>query len=321
MFIAQQWLAGYGLPDLTNPLSHFQLFLDFFKRPFWYKADARWYLEILYAWQYLLTPAVIIFSLVGGWYLRKTKIAPLLLSSSIGLTIGAFLLRTLITFPNVSFHEQGNYPLRLLVGAIIILIPLGMYGVVKLVQEKITFIQEKLRLHTSTLYIIGSIKIGIVLTLSLYFSYPQYNGKVYFPGFNVTEYDKHVVEYIHNQNTEHDYVVLSTILTAVTALTEYPFEHYIDTPLGSQFYYSIPAGGPLYILYEEMLYQGQKRETIDKVFELTDTLRVYFVVPWYWKNSDIIAEGAKKTATSWQSIDGKMWVFEYLKDDSSLQAP
>jgi hypothetical protein len=62
-----------------------------------------------------------------------------------------------------------------------------------------------------------------------------------------------------------------------------------------------------------MLYQGQKRTTIDKVFELTKTNKVYFVVSWYWKNSDKIVEGAKKTADSWQSIDNKMWVFEYGK--------
>ncbi len=316
MFTIQQWLGGYGVPTLTNPLSHIGLLKEYFVRPFWYKAHAAWYMEILYTWQYAVTPVVILFSLLGAWYLRKTKIAWLLLSSSIGFCAGAFLLRTLVTFPNVSFHEQGNYPLRLLIAAIVVIIPLGMYGIYKFSEQKSVWIQDKLKLKTNTLYILGSIKIGVLLMLSLYFAYPQYNSKVYFPGFNVTEYDKKVVETIHNKNTYNHYVVLSTILTAVTSLTEYPFANYIDTTQGPQFYYSIPAGGPLYILYEEMLYQGQKRKTIDKVFDLTHVNTVYFVVPWYWKNSDKIVEGAKKTADVWQSIDNKMWIFEYLKKDN-----
>ncbi len=320
MFGVQQWLNGHGAPSLRNPFTHVALFKEYVIRPFWYKADAAWYLEILYIWQYAITPIVIFFGLVGARYLRKTKITWILLSSSTGLLIGAFLLRTLFTFPDVSFHEQGNYPLRLLVGAIITLIPLSMYGVYKFSEKKLLWIQNKLSIKPHTLYILGSIKIGILLMFSLYFAYPQYNGKVYFPGFNVTEYDKKVVQTIHNQNPENNYVVLSTILTAVTSLTEYPFARYIDTEKGPQFYYSIPAGGPLYILYEEMLYQGQKRETIDKVFDLTHVDKVYFVVSWYWKNSDKIVEGGKSTADKWQSIDDKMWIFEYTRNDNSPQA-
>ncbi|HRH23313.1 MAG TPA: hypothetical protein PK295_01635 [Candidatus Magasanikbacteria bacterium] len=314
MFVTQQWLGGYGIPELTNPFSHIQLFLDFFRRPFWYTAHAAWYFELLYAWQYVLTPVVLIFSACGYWFLRKTKLAPLLLSGSVGLVAGAFLLRTLITFPNVSFHEQSNYPLRLLIGSIVLLIPLGMYGIYKISKEKLQMVQEKLPIKPAVIYIIGSIKIGVLLMLSLYFSYPQYNSKVYFPGFNVTKYDQQVVDWIDSENSDTNYAVLSSILTAVTALTEHPFAYYFDTSLGPQFYYSIPSGGPLQLAYESMLYEGQKKETIDTVFELTKAEKIYFVVPWYWKNHEAIIDGAKKTANSWHSIEDKMWIFEYRKN-------
>ncbi len=313
MFATQQWLAGYSIPKLTNPFSHIQLFLDFFRRPFWYRADATWYFELLYAWQYAITPVILIFSGFGYWFLKKTKLAPILVSGSIGLVLGAFLLRTLITFPNVSFHEQANYPLRLLIASIVVLIPLAMYGIYKITKEKTQLVTSKLNITQRTLYIIGSIKIGILLMLSLYFSYPQYNNKVYFPGFNVTVYDQQVVEWIDSENLDTNYVVLSSILTAVTALTEHPFAHYFDTSVGPQFYYAIPSGGPLQLAYESMLYEGQKRETVDTVFELTQADKVYFVVPWYWKNKEAIIDGAKKTANSWHVIEDKMWIFEYQK--------
>jgi hypothetical protein len=316
MFSLQQWMGGYGLPTLVNPFSNIDLFLEFFKRPFWYKTSAIWYLEIIYIWQYLLAGVVILLALFGVWFQRKSRIAWLLLSSSIGLGIGAFLLRTLITFPNVASSEQGNYPLRLLVGAVAILIPSAMYGAYILGKEKMEFVRKKIKLNLNTYQLIGSIKIGILLMLSLYFAYPQVNQKVYFPGFNVTEYDKAAVEWIHEQNESYDYVVLSSILTAVTALTEHPFASYIDTTLGPQFYYSIPSGGPLYLAYEEMVYQGQKRETIDKIFELTNVRKVYFVIPWYWSNVSGIIDGAKKSADSWHSIDDKMMIFEYTRSDN-----
>ncbi len=313
MFATQQWLAGYGIPKLTNPFSHIQLFLDFFRRPFWYRADARWYFELLYAWQYAITPVILIFSGFGYWFLKNTKLAPILVSGSIGLVLSAFLLRTLITFPNVSFHEQANYPLRLLTASIVVLIPLAMYGIYKITKEKTQLVTSKLNIKSENLHIIGSIKIGVLLMLSLYFSYPQYNNKVYFPGFNVTEYDQKVVEWIDSENSDTNYVVLSSILTAVTALTEHPFAHYFDTSAGPQFYYAIPSGGPLQLAYEHMLYEGQKRETVDTVFELTQADKVYFVVPWYWKNYETIIDGAKKTANSWHVIEDKMWIFEYQK--------
>ncbi len=316
MFMMQQWFNGHGLPTLVNPFSNSALFLDFFKRPFWYKADAVWYFEIIYAWQYMITPILLICAGIGFWLQKKTTIAWVSLISSVGLCIGAFLLRTLITFPNVASSEQGNYPLRLLIGSVATLLPLVLYGIYHTGKAKTYFIQTKLRIPTTIYYAAGSLIIGALLMLSLYFSYPQYNEKVFFPGLNVSEYDQKVVRWIHEQNETYDYVVLSTILTAVAALTEHPFASYIDTVYGPQFYYSIPSGGPLYLAYEEMVYQGQKRETIDRIFELTNVNTIYLVVPWYWARIDEIVEGAKKSADSWHSIDHKMWIFKYLKHDN-----
>ncbi len=314
MFGVQQWRNGYGLPSLINPFSHIQLFLDFFRRPFWYSTTrVIWYVDLLYVWQYALTPIAIMCALAGYWLQRKKIYAPLLISASFGLVCGAFLLRTLITFPNVSFHEQSNYPLRLLIGSIMVLIPLALYGLYIFLKKITVFLQQTIHLQKTLLTLCIAILGGILLTLSFYLGYPQYNSKVHFPGFNVTEYDKKVVEWIDSKNPQTTYVVLSSILTAVTALTEHPFAQYVDTPMGPQFYYAIPSGGPLQRAYEKMLYEGQQRETIEEVFALAPVQTVYFVVPWYWKNHIDIIEGAKKSADSWHAIEDKMWIFEYSK--------
>ncbi len=314
MFSLQLLLSGYPVPQLVNPFTHLDAFIELFKRPFWYKAQSVWYLEILYFWQLCITPFTLILSLIGWIKLRKQNaVATLLIVSAIGLTFSSFLLRSWVVFPNVASHEQGNYPMRLLVGAMILLIPLAMYGGYSLAKTKLQILQNYLKINVHSVYILASVKIGVLLTLSLYFAYPQYNGKVFFPGYNVTDYDYKAVQWIHDQNITNDYVVLSTILTSVAALSEFSFASHFQTKDGELFYYSIPSGGPLYKFYEEMLYEGQKRKTINDVFTLTNAHKVYFVVSWYWKDSNKIVESAKKTADSWYSIDDRMWIFEYKR--------
>ena len=83
---------------------------------------------------------------------------------------------------------------------------------------------------------------------------------------------------------------------------------------GKIFYYSIPSGGPLFKLYERILYEGQKREYIDEVMRLTDAKKVYFVVNNYWSNFQKIVDEAKKTADGWEEIDGgKVMIFTYTR--------
>ena len=61
-----------------------------------------------------------------------------------------------------------------------------------------------------------------------------------------------------------------------------------------------------------MIYEGQKQQFMQEAMELTKTDIAYFVLPSYWHKAKSIAEGAKKTADSWQSIDNaNILIFTY----------
>ena len=155
--------------------------------------------------------------------------------------------------------------------------------------------------------------IPVILTLALYLSYPQRNVKARFPGYNVTASDFTAAEWIHAQNSEYNYVVLSDQLVSAAALTKYSFAKYFDTPQGQLFYYSIPTGGEMYKYYGKMIYEGQKREYMESAMQTVGVEKAYFVVNKYWANAEKIIAGAKQTADAVEVIDDNVWIFEYNK--------
>lgn len=299
---------GKSLPALTNPFTHFSIFLELFKRPYWYAQTGPLRFEILYFCERLIVPVVLLFAVWGFVQYKKSEksllswIFPL---TTLGLFIDAWLLRSWIIFPDVVAYEQGDYPMRLIYTSIIFLLPFAMYGLYLFLK----ILSRNIRWQNIFIFLLS-----IVLTVTLYLSYPQRNNKVRFPGYNVTQSDFKAVEWIHQQNSEYNYIVLSNQLISAAALTDYSFAKYFDTPMGQMFYYSIPTGGELYKYYGKMIYEGQKREYMNQAMNVVGVKKAYFVINSYWANSGKIIEQAKRTADSYEVFDeGKVWVFAYTK--------
>lgn len=330
MFTLNGLRIGGSLPTFGNPLTHIATFLDLFKRPYWYAQSSPLQFEILYLFERLLIPAVLLLALYGFIQYKKfikdkstlneqSLLHWLFPLTALGLFIDAWLLRSWIVFPDVVAYEQGDYPMRLIYTSIIFLLPFAMYGWSKLCHsersEKSFARKNRLNYYfQKSKPFIFFIIIPIILTLTLYLSYPQRNIKSRFPGYNITQSDFKTVEWIHHQNTEYNYIVLSNQLVSAAALTNYSFAKYFDTPHGQIFYYSIPTGGEMYKYYGKMVYEGQKREFMNQAMDIVGIKKAYFVINNYWANSNTIIEGAKKSADSYQVFDdGKVWVFEYKK--------
>ncbi len=301
---------GHPLPTLNNPFTKISLFFDLFERPYWYAKNSPVHFELLYTYERFLVPVFLVLCAYGFFQYRKKErsvwiwLFPL---TALGLFLDAWLLRSWIVFPDVVAYEQDDYPRRLIYTSILFLLPFAMYGFGALLDK----ILEGSKLKNKI--IMGSIMIclPLILTVSLYFSYPQKNAKVQFPGYNVTSADFEAVQWIHNQNTEYNYIVLANQLVSAAALTEYSFAKYFDTPQGQMFYYSIPTGGVLYSYYSKMIYEGQKIEYMHAAMRAAGVQKAYFVVNAYWANSDKIIKNAQKTADRMQVIDDKIWIFEY----------
>lgn len=308
LFTLQNLRIHASLPTLSNPLIHTGEFLTLFARPYWYAVSSPIRFELLYAWQRLIVPIAILGSIVGFFLLQKKKCEPLLWffpCMAIALFISAWFLVSWIHFPEVVAYEQGDYPLRLVKTSFLFLLPFGMYAL----KEWLGQIKKTLPKNTAVALIAACL-----LTLSLYLSYPQRNIKARFPGYNVTAANVHAVEWIHDRHDSYDYIVLSDQLVSAAALTKYSFAKYFDTPTGQMFYYSIPTGGLLYEQFGNMIYRGQRRDSMTRAMELAGVETGYFVVTPYWANASAIIEGAKKTADSWEMIDdGGVWIFVYKK--------
>lgn len=306
-----------NFPSFTNPFLQIPNFISLFQRPYWYAKTSPIIFELLYTWAWFIVPVVVALAIAGiisrhpersGAELKDpvTSIT-LFLTTVTSIFLSAFLLRSLVVFPDVAAYEQGDFPLRLVKLSLIFLLPFAMLGFYKLL--------TKLQSKYSIFYILSSI-FTIIITLSLYLGYPQHNPKARFPGLNITQSDYNATQWIHDQNEQYDYVVLANQLVSAAALTKYSFAKYFQTDSGEIFYYSVPTGGLLYKQYGQMLYEGQKREFMETAMDIAGVDKSYFVLNSYWANSDKIIEGAKKTADSWQIIDeGKIWIFEYSKNN------
>jgi hypothetical protein len=314
LFLINNLRSGHGLPILSNPLSRLPDFFSLLARPYYYARHAPLRFELVYGWQTLITPIIIILAIYGLYILNKksSQLSNLYLSMSVGLVSSAWLLRSWVTFLDVVSYEQGDYPLRLLRGAVIVLLPvacIGLYSLSELVRKRIDQQHYILFINYGAIGIIS-----ILLTLSFYLSYPQKNQKVQFPGYNVTRADFEAVEYINNKNEEINYIVLANQLTSAAALTRFSFVKYYETELGPLYFYSIPTGGPLYAEYLHMLYEGQKREYMERAMDIAGVDTAYFVISSFWKNSNEIMDGAKKTADEYIPLsNGDVWVFTYRR--------
>ncbi len=311
LFLLQQYLGGHALPTFVNPFTKIPDFLALIARPYWYADSSPIIFEMLYTWQGLITPAFILLAIIGLIKNKaQTKINFLFITMTIGLIIDAWILRSVIVFPNVIVYEQGDYPLRLLKSSLLFLIPFAMYGLYTLYTFAIDAIKNKKQL----VKISSVILISILLTLSFYLSYPQKNPKARFPGFNVSQSDVNAVHWIHDRHTDYEYIVLANQLVSAAALTEYSFAQNFNSTLGELFYYAVPTGGPLYQYYGKMMYEGQKREYMLGAMDLAGVNTAYFVVNKYWANSEKIIAGAKLSADEWKEVDGgDIWVFVYKR--------
>ncbi len=305
MFTLNQVRSGRGLPNITNPLGRIREFLDLFAQPYWYLDQAPFYLDVLYAWQRALHVVLLALASYGVWAYRKHSHLLLLPVTSLGLFLSAWLLRSWFVFPDIIAYEQGDFPLRLIKAAMLFLLPHVTLGLGAALQ--------RIKIKSSYRHYAYPSLAAIGVMLSVYFTYPQVNAKVQFPGYNVTGADVAAVRHIDSQQDNYDYIVLSNQLTAAAALQAHSFAKYHQTSDGSEhFYYAIPTGGKLYAHYLDFLYKNQKPEYVLAAMDYAHVDTAYVLVSDFWKNAPAIVEGAKKTADAAYPIDeGKIWLFRY----------
>jgi len=227
------------------------------------------------------------------------------LMAALVITIDFFITKYFLTFPNLQDYDKNSFIERLAILAFYILLPFFLLG--------IYFISKKLYQHDFYTRLLLIFVFAGGLTISLYLSYPRLNQYEPAKFFSLSASDIKAVDFIE-KSAAPNHLVLANQMIGVAAIKEFGFKKYYD----NQFYYSMPMGSPrtFYDYYLEMIYQGAKRETMEKAMNEAGVTEAYFVLNQYWRDSEKIAQKAGGSADNVYDIDnGKIWIFKYLKKD------
>jgi hypothetical protein len=260
------------------------------------------WLSLVNALSIALPIIVMCLALWGTWIAKRTEApAPWHLPL---LAAGAWMINLLVLrgmkFDFLIEYEQDNYAQRLLILTIIFLLPA--------VATTIATSWETLKKNASMMQAI-TLCLVIVLTGTVYLSYPRNDGTVRSAGFNVSQYDIEAARAIETHANGTDYVVLSNQAVSAAALREFGFARYFEDDL---FYYPIPTSSPLYGAFLEMADEEPSRDTAEDVLEKTGAEQLYFVLNDYWWDAEATAEAAKQEADDWFAVgSGSILIFVF----------
>jgi hypothetical protein len=269
--------------------------------------------------KFILTILILAGLIIAYRYREKCRILILYLTISFALLI-SYLLVKFLPFNFLIDYERNNYPDRILLITAFFLLPFiitALYGIIKKIRQ-----QNQIIKFSFLIFFI------ILITTSLYLSYPRFDRYHNSHGYSVSQNDIDAVHWIKD-NAREEYIVLANQQVSAAALREFGFAKYYvatgtlsspcqgevpDRAEGLIFYYPIPTGGPLYQYYLDMVYEKPSRETVLAAMDLTGVNEAYFVLNKYWWAFPKILAEAKLEADSWQEIGQReIYIFKYKK--------
>ena len=251
---------------------------------------------------------LIIFLLFSGGFLislkhkKECKIFIHFFYISLSLFV-AYLLTSSLSFSFLVEYERNNFSNRILLISSFFLLPyilLSFY----------TFFY-KLKSTNKSVQIPILFFLLILITMSLYLSYPRYDKNHNSHGISTGIYDIEATKWIED-NHEGQFVVLANQQVSAAALKNYGFNKYFSDNI---FYYPIPTSGPLYQYYLDMVYDHPSKKNIKQAMDLVDIDEAYFILNKYWWAFPKLLDEAKLEADSFVSFgNDEVFVFKYSRN-------
>lgn len=236
-------------------------------------------------------------------WLREKKEEAVLLVKMASALLTAFILTSFLSFNFLINYERGDYSERLPILMALFMLPAIIIAVNNLVDK--TWRNNRNQIISS--WILAS----VLITSSLYLSYPRIDAYNNSKGFSVSRQDIEAVRSISSQ-TKNKYVVLANQQTSVAALKELGFDNYFNNGDEQIFFYPIPTGGKLYQYYLKMVDEKPRQETMHEAMDLAGVKESYFVINKYWTFSNrIIAEAKLQSDKFWNIEGGSIYIFKY----------
>jgi hypothetical protein len=223
---------------------------------------------------------------------------------STGSLIISFLITSSLSFSNVISYEQRDYALRILKIVLIHLLPIIIIF--------LSLMLDKIKDKKNYIKISALILASILLSISLYASYPRVDKYFNSRGYNTSYNDLKAVNKIENDAKNNKYFVLANQQVSAAALYEYGFDKNIFIDNSEHYFYPIPTGGLLYDYYLKMVYDEPSYENIKSALDLANVDFAYLVINKYWHQSAELINIAKIEADSYFDINNEIFIFKYL---------
>lgn len=262
------------------------------------------FLNLPYLFNNLWLPIFIVLSIIGFviWFKRNKESLSNFIKIISALIVGLILSASL-EFSFLIDYEREAYVSRLPIIIALFSLPTLLLSLDYLVLK----VFKKTRVE-----IFGGLFLAVVLiSSSLYLSYPRLDAYHNSKGYSVSASDIEAVRQI-NTKSEELYIVLANQQTSVASLKEFGFIKYFETPEEKIFFYPIPTGGKLYAYYLKMVNEEPKKETMREAMNLVGVKESYLVVNKYWWFSDRIIAAAKLSADDYfKTSDNNIYIFKY----------
>lgn len=230
-------------------------------------------LQLLYGLNYL-TPYLIVVAGIFAAFKSPSRIRWTIFSLAGGLFFAIFLISTFITIPGIASYEQNEFVLR-----IKNIIPLLF----------LPFVTRKLYELTKPFFFIAVAT--ILITISLYFTYPRIGGSQK-PGWNISAADIAAAQSIESLASGKPFIVVSNQILAVAGLRERGFEKRLKTAAIDTYPFAIGPNEPIYPLTEEVLYRELNGPNIRAYAKIIGGT-VFIAVHDYWFRATRIADEAR----------------------------
>jgi hypothetical protein len=214
----------------------------------------------------------------------------------------SYLLSSSLSFSFLVDYERSDYTNRILLVASFFLIPfiiLAIYNFLFKLKEKIYPVKIPIFIF-----------LALLITTSLYFSYPRFDHYHNSHGISTGIYDIEATKWIEDNNKKQ-FAVLANQQVSAAALKNFGFNKYFSNNI---FYYPIPTSSPLYQNYLDMVYDKPSKKNAQKAMNLLNINEVYFILNKYWWAFPKILDEAKLEADSFVSFgNDDVFVFKYTK--------
>ena len=258
--------------------------------------------DLVYLYARNINLVLIIVSLIGlifVIYYKQLKNYFIYLVMFFVLIINYLIVITYIKFPFLSIFSERIFNL-----SFYFLLPFFMIGLLLFLK---TFLSHR---HIFKIFLF--IFLSIFLSISFYLSYPRVDKYENFHGYSISDSHLKIVNYIENNFSAKDYIVLADQSLGAVVIKEYGFQKYYN----EEFYYSLPTNikDNIYTDFLEMTKEEtDKQKAALSAAEKTRVDMIFVVLNDYWEPTDKLIDEHKELADNWVEIDGgRAFIFQYL---------